>query len=575
MFRCLHHRAWHYLLLTALGWCLFFINLGGPSLWDLDEGRNTTCAFEMMEADNWVIPTFNGDLRVDKPALLYWLQIAAYHCFGITEFAARLPSALAALATVFLCYELGRSMFSPVAGLLAAVIAASTPMLCGAARFANPDALLDFFVVLTLTIFWIGRERPGLWWFAALGTAQGLGVLSKGPVALVLPAGIIFAFLFWERRLTLLADSRLAAGAIAFLLVAAPWYVRVTAETKGDFARGFFLTHNVARFTSTMENHRGGIWYYPLVIVLGTMPWSIFVLPALWYGMWSAASRPLSRWQAWWAGAAECAESDAVPEATVWVRADRVAAYRLLLCWIALFLIFFTLSATKLPNYALPVVVPSAIVIARFLDRWRLERLRIAGRILALSLVCLVLLGVGLGMGLLIAGGAVPIDVTRGRSLHGLAPWALLGLVPIGGAIAGGWCLRTGKRAALILSVALSAVLLLVPLGAYGVEMLEAHRSPRALVQEAGARDREHDIRVVAWGLDHLPSLNFYVERRVEYCITESQVITYVDYPLPVFVFLSASRWEQLQPMLNRPCRELARHPDLYRGDDVVVVTNR
>ena len=77
MFTRLHNRAGHYLLFGVLGGCLFFTNLGGPSLWDLDEGRNLTCAFEMMEANNWVIPTFNGQLRPDKPALLYWLQIAA------------------------------------------------------------------------------------------------------------------------------------------------------------------------------------------------------------------------------------------------------------------------------------------------------------------------------------------------------------------------------------------------------------------------------------------------------------------------------------------------------------------
>src|ERR1700676_1533540 len=182
MFARLHCRAGHYLLLVAIGTSLFAPNLGGPSLWDLDEGRNATCAWEMMLADNWVIPTFNGDLRVDKPALLYWLQIAAYYGFGANEFSARLPSALAALGTVLLCYALGRSMFGRATGLLAGVVAAATPMLCGAARFANPDALLNFCVVLTLTLYWIGRERPRLGWFAALGAVVGLGVLAKGPV---------------------------------------------------------------------------------------------------------------------------------------------------------------------------------------------------------------------------------------------------------------------------------------------------------------------------------------------------------------------------------------------------------
>src|SRR5438094_5470040 len=125
----LDNRAGHYLLLLLTGASLFLINLGGPTLWDLDEGRNATAAYEMMEAHNWIVPTFNGELRVDKPALLYWLQILAYRLFGINEFAARLPSALAALLTLLVCYELARGMFNAQAGLLAGLIAATSPML--------------------------------------------------------------------------------------------------------------------------------------------------------------------------------------------------------------------------------------------------------------------------------------------------------------------------------------------------------------------------------------------------------------------------------------------------------------
>ena len=96
----LHHRVGHYLVLLAGGACLFLWNLGGANLWDVDEGRNARAAYEMYESGNYIVPTFNGQLRADKPALLYWLQAIAYHLFGVSEFAARLPSALAALATV-------------------------------------------------------------------------------------------------------------------------------------------------------------------------------------------------------------------------------------------------------------------------------------------------------------------------------------------------------------------------------------------------------------------------------------------------------------------------------------------
>jgi 4-amino-4-deoxy-L-arabinose transferase-like glycosyltransferase len=570
MLQRFNHRTGHYLLLLALAWCLFFANLGGPSLWDLDEGRNSTCFFEMMEAGNWVIPTFNGLLRPDKPALLYWLQIAACRCFGVNEFAARLPSALAALATVLLCYELARSMFTPSTGLIAGIIVAATPMLCGAGRFANPDALLNLFVVLTLALFWMRWDRPQLWWFMAIGAAEGFGALAKGAVAVVLPVSIIALFFFWQRRTRTLWDRRQMFGVLAFMLVAVPWYLRVSVETKGMFARGFFLEHHVSRFVSTMENHRGGVWYYPLVIVLGTIPWSVFLGPALWFGAWSMVRCPSRRFAGWWSAAAESAAPSDQADAD-----QRRAAYRLLGCWIAMFLLFFSVSATKLPNYALPVLAPTAILIARFLDRWRLGELALARWVLPASLVCLALTGAGMSAGLLAAGGAFPVDVMHGQALPALRPWAMVGGLLIAGGLGGAWCVRTGRRAGLIVSVAAAGVPLLALIGAYGVTVIEPHKAPRTLVEEVGALRRGEDIRVVAWQLDHLPSLNFYVQRNVHLCERDDEVRDYLAYPLPVYVFLPVSEWEHLRPTISSPCRELSRHLDLYKRDDVVVITNR
>ena len=567
----MHKRAGHHLLLTALALLLFVPNLGGPSLWDLDEGRNLTCALEMLDANTWVIPTFNGQLRPDKPALLYWLQMIAYDSFGVNEFAGRLPSALAAFATVLLCYELARSMFTPSTGLLAGIVAAATPMLCGAARFANPDALLNLFIVLILALFWIGWQRPRLWWFVAIGVAEGCGMLAKGAVAIVLPVGIIAVFLLWQRRLWLLFDRRNLVGGLAFFLVAAPWYVRVTVETKGAFARDFFLTHHVDRFTSRMENHGGGLWYYPLVIILGTVPWAIFLGPACWYAFWSALREPGARWRQWWSSAADRTAAPAGPIADD----RRIAAYRLLASWIGLFLIFFSISATKLPNYALPALVPTAIVIARFLDRWRLGELHLARWVLPASLTCLVLTGIGLSTGLLVAGGALPVDVMRGRPLTALQPWALLGALLIVGGLAGAWCVRAHWHRGAIASIGVCGIVVLAAVGAHGVMAIESQKSARALVADVGALQRDRDIRVVAWQLDHLPSLNFYVQRNVEVCKQAQEVLTYLRYPLPVFVFLPVSEWEQLKDAVDVPWRELARRPDLYKHEDVVVITNR
>src|SRR5262245_13532547 len=100
MFPLPTRRPAHYLLLLLAWAALCLVNLGGPSLWDIDEGNNATCAREMFDAGNWIVPTFNYYLRVDKPALLYWLQGACYRVFGVNEFSARFPSTLAALLSM-------------------------------------------------------------------------------------------------------------------------------------------------------------------------------------------------------------------------------------------------------------------------------------------------------------------------------------------------------------------------------------------------------------------------------------------------------------------------------------------
>src|SRR5260370_39451291 len=222
MFRLLQNRLGHYLLLIAVSAVLFLPGLGAPSLWDIDEGNNAECAQEMLNADNCMVPTCNFQLRTDRPAMLYWLQMAAYRQFGINEFAARLPSALASILAVLITYELGRRLYGRCTGALAGMILASALAFCASAHFANPDALLNLFTLMTFVIFWRGYIREGGSWFALAGISTGLAMLTKGPVGLVLPASVIGLFLCWSGQLSRLCDRRLLWGLLTFLLVLGP-----------------------------------------------------------------------------------------------------------------------------------------------------------------------------------------------------------------------------------------------------------------------------------------------------------------------------------------------------------------
>ena len=566
----LHHRGWHYVLLIALSAIMFFLNLGGPTLWDIDEGCYAGCAVEMMEAGNWIVPTFNGQFYVHKPVLLYWLQILSYMGFGVNEFAARFPSAVAALATVLLAYELARSMFTRTTGLIAGVIVVSTPMMCGAARFANQDSLLNFLTVLTLTVFWMGLAERRWWWFLLLGVASGLAVLTKGPVGIVLPGAVITLFFLWQRQLYLLWDRRLAIAVGSFVLTAIPWFILVNIETRGEFLTGFLWTHNIDRGLTAMESHAGFPGYYLVVLIVGTAPWSIFLMLGCWFGFWSAIRCPWLFCQNWWARTSEVGAHETENSLT-----DKPAAYRLLACWILVYLLAFSIAATKLPNYILPAVVPCALLIARFLQRWRTGSAQIPNWLVHLGVVVLALIGVFVFGLVTIVGGTGELSILRDRDFPGMENWAFLGAIPIAAAAACWWFARTREYGRFIATLATCAILLLGPIGAFGSILFNRCKAPQSLVAETVTSRPHEDIRIGCWRMEHLPSLNFYLRRDVEYLYDENALANFLKSRLPVYVFIPLADWQDMKGALGASTRVLGQHHDMYHHVDVIVVTNR
>jgi len=211
----------------------------------------------MLESENWVIPTFNYELRVDKPALLYWLQIQAYRQFGVSEFSARLPSALAATLTLFVVYELGRLLFGSTTALISA-IGPGKQRCVWRRRSVLPTRMRSQLILHSdalLLLAELQRGRPRLVYWSS--GCMGFAVLTKGPVGIVLPATVITLFLWSQGHFARLVGPTLSSGLPHLTLVAAPWYTWVAADTKASFLTGFLLKHNVGRYLSPMENHHG------------------------------------------------------------------------------------------------------------------------------------------------------------------------------------------------------------------------------------------------------------------------------------------------------------------------------
>ena len=540
------HRFVHILLLLAVGSALAFPFLAAPSLWDDDEGVNAECAREMAEAGTWIVPVFNWELRTAKPVLLYWLLRASYDAFGTNEFAARLPSALAYLGSILLTYSLGRRMLDPATGLLAGVIAASTLELVKLGRAVTPDSTLVFCLLLYFWAFWRGHDNGGRRWFVPCGVASGLAMLAKGPVGLLLPAAVVGFHLLQHRELGRMLDRRMTGGVAAWILVAVPWYGLVTAETRGEWTRAFFLKENLGRSTEPMESHGGPWLYYLPVLAVFLAPWSSFLLATL-RDAWLRAK----------AGG---------PEAR---------ALRFLLVWVAVVVVGFSLSATKLPHYVAPAYPALAILTAAFLVRW-VRDAAMPGWATALGAAGFAITGLAVLLGLLLAGGRMEYwDFARNlRDFEGLEAWAWIGLLPVGGGGAFAWFARRGGRRPAVAVLVVSTVAFVGLLAAYPPVVVDRSKAAKELVAESGARDLHRDVRLA--GYEYAPpSLTFYAARRVDRLTTPEEAAAFLAMPHPSFLFVPAAVWEdRVAPLAKPPWRIAARRYDLYRNGEVLVVVN-
>jgi len=534
----------HILLLCAVWAVLTLPSLGATSLWDIDEGLNAEAAREMLESGNWIVPSFNYKPRTAKPALLYWLQSAAYRNLGVNEFAARLPSAVAALGVVLLTYGLGRRMFDATTGLFAGIILASCIQFCILAHAATPDMLLLFGVMLGFALFWHGYMFNGRLWLLTCAFGSAFAVLAKGPVGIVLPLMTTGLFLFSRGELKRFLDWRLLGGTAIFCLIALPWYVLVGSETHGAFLRGFWWNENVNRFLEPLESHHGPIFFYPVVLIVGLAPWCVFLIPAVWNAIQESSNE----------------ENGRLP-------------MRLLLFWTGTYLAFFTAAATKLPNYVLPTYPAFALMTARMLERWRRGELFLPAWVIPTSVASLSLVGVVTATGLIIASGIIPLGALKGNAIPGLDRWALLGLIPIVTSVVVWRWQRSEQFAFARTALTIGAVVYLGLFNAFPVRLIDARKAPRQLIQLAGLPRNNEEIRLASYAYFQ-PSLVFYAHREVTDLQNEQDALAHLQSPLPAYLITTTRHWDAMADKVGH-CRKLSSHHDLYRNVEVVVVTNQ
>jgi 4-amino-4-deoxy-L-arabinose transferase-like glycosyltransferase len=325
---------------------LFLPGLGSFGVIDPSEAYYSETGREMLEKNEWITPLLNYEPWYEKPALAYWLIAISYKLLGVSEFAARLPSALLGVALVLFLYAFTRHFLRRRAALLSALILLASPLYQVVGHLSLTDmpftacvsvALLSLLGLLT-------AQSSHYFWLAYI--SLGLAALAKGPLALMLAGLVIGGFLFtykstWSERWQSVRELNPFKGLLVSALVAVPWYLAVCTATKGAFAQEFFLKQNFGRAAGTAD-HKFPPWFYIPYLFGGAAPWTILLL-----------------------GAPKVLVKGATRSATVSRRATLV---KFAAVWAALVYVVLSLVPSKLPTYILPVWPALAILFGTTFD---------------------------------------------------------------------------------------------------------------------------------------------------------------------------------------------------------------
>ncbi len=339
-------RSTDVIALIAFCGFLYFLGLQIIGLVGADEPRYAQIAREMLQRHDWVTPVLYGHPWLEKPPLYYWCAMVSYKATGgVSDWAARLPSAILCSLMIFFIYVWTRH-FRRGMQLDAALITAASAIFIGFGRSASTDMPLTamFTVAMLCWYGWYSNQNRG--WLLGFYLFAGLGTLAKGPVAILLAGLIIVIFAALRRDARLILRTLWPAGILLYLAVTLPWFIAVQ-RSNPEFFRTFFLQHNLERFSSNLYHHSQPFWFYLPVALLALVPWTVFVVAALVDAIrdwrFSVQQRP---------------------------GVEDLRTY--LTIWFLLPIVFFSLSQSKLPGYILPAIPAGTILLANFV--WRREQ---------------------------------------------------------------------------------------------------------------------------------------------------------------------------------------------------------
>ncbi|KRP76534.1 lipid IV(A) 4-amino-4-deoxy-L-arabinosyltransferase [Pseudomonas lactis] len=344
-------RRWALPLLLLAFAVFYLLPLATHGLWIPDETRYAQISQEMLLTGKWAAPHFMGIRYFEKPAAGYWMIALGQAIFGQNLFGVRFASALSTGLSILLVYLVSRRLWSdPQKSLVSTLLYMSFVSVAALGGYANLDPQFTFWINLTGVALWFcfdsTTRRARLWSWALLGLACGMGFMTKGFLAWLLPVLVALPYAVWQKRFVELCKFGPVAVVVA-IAVSVPWALAVHLQ-EPDYWHFFFWHEHIQRFAGEDAQHAEPFWYYLPLLVGFALPW--------------VALLPSALKQAW--------------------LQRRVPKTAFLLLWLLMPLAFFSLAKGKLPSYIMPCMLPLALLMGSALsDKLALGR----GRVLRIN----------------------------------------------------------------------------------------------------------------------------------------------------------------------------------------------
>jgi 4-amino-4-deoxy-L-arabinose transferase-like glycosyltransferase len=552
----LTRSQWVLIIILALAAVPYFLRLGASSLWDSNEAFYAETPREMIESGDYINPTFNYRARLNKPPLSYWIVVPFYQVLGVSEASERLPIVLGAMMMIATAYALGRLVFSMDAGLLAAIGLAAAPRFLMFSRRIMIDVYLAMFMGLALLMFVLAERRPERrrLYLILMYVSIGLGVITKGPVAAVLPAVALVVYLTVYRELKKLRELMLPTGFIIVAAIVLPWYVAIYFQHGWTHIQTFILQDNLSRYTQGGWGPRRGFLFYIPALCGDFFPWSLFLIPVAWFGakrLWSAKTDE-HRLSSNSRGAA------------------------LLAIWIAVIVAFFSFSRSKEDLYILPLYPAAAALVGGLLDRFISGKGSRRQGVMGLTTIVVAL-------SIAVSGAVILYFFDREGVPYKIAGASLIGYAAmIGGLIAAAAGFGKQWRAAL-LTTALSVAACNWFFVLWALPDFERFKPVRPLCEVINA-DAGPDS-VVGYYRTSYPSMAFYLRKPIFEFYHSDEIEAVLSSDKEVFCLMTAAEYESLRASVPLQTQVLASHPifqvklngilDTVELPRVVLISNR